>query len=575
MKGRILIIDDETILRETFKEFLVQDGYDVVTADGYRSALDEISKQHPDVILADILLEKGFTGIDILKEIKTQGLLCPVIMVTGQPDIDTAAESVRLGAHDYLSKPVKKQVLIRTAEQAMRHKVLLDEKQHLESDNEQYRLHLDAIFRSVEDGIITVKSDLTITSANKAIEHFIGTDHLKIVGRPFPEIIDENQAACISVVQNTLEMKMPVHDFNVEWKGAQNRSQSVVLNSSPLMDRDNTFLGVVLVMRDTTKISHLEKSLKERYAYHHIIGKSSKMQDIYSLLDILAETDSTVLIEGDSGTGKELIADALHYNSPRSQNQIVKVNCSALSDNLLESELFGHVKGSFTGALSDKTGRFQMADGGTIFLDEIGDISPAIQLKILRFIQEKKFERVGDSRSIEVNVRIVSATNRNLKNEVALGRFREDLYYRLKVVKMEIPPLCQRRDDIPLLVNHFLEILNRKFNKHIYGMSDDVRTLFMKYSWPGNVRELEHALEHAFVLCQGGTIMCEHLPSELEEAMSGCTGSSEEESAITSNKILNALQKTKGNKTEAAGILGISRRTIYRKIKEYNLTDHM
>lgn len=465
--------------------------------------------------------------------------------------------------------------MIKITEQALGHKLLLDEKKRLESDNEQYRLHLDAIFRSVEDAIITVKSDLTITGANKAIENFIGENSFKIIGRPFSEIIDKNQAACISVLQNTLEMKRPVHDFNVEWKNAQNRSQSVVLNCSPLIDSNNTFLGAVLVMRDTTKLTILENNLKERYSYHCIVGKSSKMQEIYSLLDVLSETDSTVLIEGDSGTGKELIADALHYNSPRSQNMLVKVNCSALSDNLLESELFGHVKGSFTGALSDKTGRFQMADGGTVFLDEIGDISPAIQLKILRFIQEKSFERVGETKPIKVDVRIVSATNRSLKNEVALGRFREDLYYRLKVIKMEIPPLCQRRDDIPLLVNHFIKAFNKKFKKHIDGMSADVRKLFMRYSWPGNVRELEHALEHAFVLCQGGTIMCEHLPSELQEVCSGHEVINEEGSEITPEKILAVLQKTGGNKTEAARLLGIGRRTIYRKIKEYNLTDHM
>ncbi|MCP4628898.1 MAG: PAS domain-containing protein, partial [bacterium] len=397
----------------------------------------------------------------------------------------------------------------------------LDEKQKLEYDNDQHRIHLDAIFRSVADGIVTVKSDFIVASANKAIEKFIGVNPSAIIGRPFAEVIENNKSACISVLQNTLEMKMPVHDFNVEWTDMQNRSQSVVLNSAPLVDRDNNFLGAVLVMRDTTKLNYLEKSLKERQAYHRIVGRSREMQDIYALLDILSKTDTTVLIEGDSGTGKELIADALHYKSPRSQNQLVKVNCSALTDSLLESELFGHVKGAFTGALSDKTGRFQMADGGTVFLDEIGDISPAIQLKLLRFIQEKKFERVGDSRPIEVDVRIVSATNRNLKNEVERGLFREDLYYRLKVVKIAMPPLCRRREDILLIAGHFIERLNRKFEKHICDISDEVRKLFMQHSWPGNVRELEHALEHAFILCQGGTVMREHLPPELQEVMPG------------------------------------------------------
>jgi transcriptional regulator with PAS, ATPase and Fis domain len=291
---------------------------------------------------------------------------------------------------------------------------------------------------------------------------------------------------------------------------------------------------------------------------------------VYSLIEALANVQTTVLVTGESGTGKELVAEALHYLGARGSKPLVKVNCSALPENLLESELFGHVKGAFTGAVRDKVGRFQRADGGTIFLDEIGELSPKIQLELLRVLQEREFERVGDSAPIKVDVRVVAATNRNLQEKVKLGHFREDFYYRLKVVEVNLPPLRERREDISLLVDHFLKSFNQKFGKDITALSRDVHQLFAVHPWPGNVRQLEHTLEHGFVLCRGSVITVEDLPFDFapanvsEAVLPGAA-------PTDADAIRQALEKTAWNKARAARLLGIDRKTLYRKMQKYGL----
>jgi transcriptional regulator with PAS, ATPase and Fis domain len=336
------------------------------------------------------------------------------------------------------------------------------------------------------------------------------------------------------------------------------------------MDQEGKFTGALLVIRDITLLRDLERELRERHWFQNMIGKNKRMQDIYRLLEDLANIETTVLITGESGTGKELVAKALHYSGQRAFNPFITVNCSALTESLLESELFGHVKGAFTGAIHDKQGRFQAADQGTILLDEIGDISPLIQLKLLRVLQEKVFERVGESNPQKVNVRIIACTNKDLKEKVRKGEFREDLYYRLKVVEVSIPPLRDRLEDIPLLVNHFCDIFNKRFQKEIDGLSNEVLNKVMSYHWPGNVRELEHVIEHAFVLCHGRVITLEHIPSEVRDC-----GNSDKimrqknyvKDSIGAQEILRALNETGGNKAKAARLLGISRPTLYRKNK--------
>jgi len=571
MQSRILIVDDEEAIRYTFKSFMSKEGYEVLTAKDYASAIEIISTTDLDVMFVDIVLG-GHTGIDILRQVKDRNLFCPVVMITGEPNIETATDAVRIGAFDYMSKPIRKENILRVTNNAIQHKTLLDEKDRIEAEKERYRQNLEAIFRSVGDAIVTVDDQMGIIETNEATESICGFSPKDAVGRKFSDIQDRCNKSCAKVLDETLKTRNAVREYRIECRHPDRPRQVVLLSSSPLTDTEDRFMGAVLVVRDITRLTNLERELRERHQFHHIIGKSARMQEIYRLVEDLADTDTTVLISGESGTGKELVARALHYGGPRGVKALVNVNCSALTENLLESELFGHVKGAFTGAVKDKTGRFQLADEGTIFLDEIGDISPRIQLKLLRVLQEQEFEKVGDSKTVEVDVRIIAATNRDLRLRVKQGEFREDLYYRLKVVEIGLPPLRERRDDIPLLVEHFLDQFAKRFKKDIDGVSDDVLTTFLRYPWPGNVRELEHSLEHAFALCHERTIRVDHIPSEIKGHMEVKSQAPESKVIDEPRKLQKILKKADWNKAKAARMLGISRQTIYRKIEEYKLS---
>ncbi|MDZ7260739.1 MAG: sigma-54 dependent transcriptional regulator [candidate division KSB1 bacterium] len=322
----------------------------------------------------------------------------------------------------------------------------------------------------------------------------------------------------------------------------------------------------------------LHTQLDGRYSFENIIGRNQKMQKIFELIRDVASTQSTVLIRGESGTGKELIAHAIHYNSPRRNNRLVKVNCAVLAETLLESELFGHVKGAFTGAHRDKVGRFEMADNGTLFLDEVGDISPALQLKLLRVLQEGEFERVGDTRTIKVDVRIIAATNKDLEKAMASGEFRQDLYYRLNVIPIEIPPLRERSDDIPLLVEHFFNKYKTEVGKNIRGITDEAMRLLTSYHWPGNVRELENLIERAVVLCKSEYIGDKDISPlvispENRTPMQMLNEKSLPEvlDEIEKDIITNVLREYRNNKSRAARRLGIHRSTFMSKLRKHNL----
>jgi len=325
-------------------------------------------------------------------------------------------------------------------------------------------------------------------------------------------------------------------------------------------------------VRDVSRLVKLERASRERSRFGGMAGQSPAMLRLFDLIERLAGLPTTVLINGESGTGKELAAEALHRGGARAKGPLIKVNCSALSEHLLESELFGHVKGAFTGADRDKEGRFQAAEGGTVFLDEIGDISPAIQLKLLRFLECREFEPVGSSRTIRADVRVVAATNADLAAKVAVGQFRADLYFRLRVMVVTMPPLRERRGDIPLLTQQFLSEFGKAMHKNFTVPSLEVMDALTRHPWPGNVRELRHALEHACILCPGGAIGVEHLPPEL----TGCAGAPARANISGRNKtgreaMAEALALAGGNKSKAARLLGVNRRTVYRKIDEYGL----
>lgn len=560
--SRILVIDDEESIRFTFESFLADEGYEVWTARDYHEALARISESDFDAIFTDIILGDR-SGIDILREVKERKMNCPVVMITGYPSIETAADAVRIGAFDYLPKPVKQENLLGITKKALRHRALIEEK-------EKYRYNLEAIFSSVKDAIITVDKEMQIVEVNKAAEKICGLSRGDI-GRAFNPPGGACSGQCIEALYATIRKKRPVEMPRLECRHKQRPTQIVDLSTFPLLNRQGVFSGAIMVVRDETRLADLERDMKDRQHFYNIVGKSGKMQEIYSLIEDLADVQTTVLITGESGTGKELVAEALHYKGARSHKPFVTVNCSALTESLLESELFGHVKGAFTGAVRDKIGRFQRADGGTIFLDEIGDISQRIQLRLLRVLQEMEFERVGDSSPIKVDVRVVTATNKNLREKVRLGEFREDLYYRLKVVEISLPPLRERRDDIPLLIDFFLKKFNKKLNKSISAVSADVQKIFLEHNWPGNIRELEHTLEHAFILCRRNTITIDDLPVDFKDLVNNRGDLSRTLKTDEPQAIVQALEKADWNKAKAARLLGISRRTIYRKIEEYKI----
>lgn len=449
-------------------------------------------------------------------------------------------------------------------------------------EKEQYRLNLVATFKSIPDAILTVDSNLVIMASNRAAASLFNFDRGRMRGLNLEELVEGDGNPCVGVLKQVLKTDKPVRGYEIELETQGLGERMVEINCSPLVDQGKQHNGAVLVVRDVSHIADLEKQLQQRHGFRGIIGRSSSMQDMYQLLEQLSSLDSIVLILGESGTGKELAAEALHYGGARAGKPLVKVNCSALSESLLESELFGHVRGAFTGAVRDKVGRIQAAQGGTLFLDEIGDISPLLQLKLLRFLEQKEYERVGESKTYSADVRILAATNVDLLESVRQGAFREDLYYRLNVMPVTLPPLRDRQADIPLLVEHFLHMFSDHFGKSFEGVSQDVMDLFMGYSWPGNIRELRHALEHACILAPGKTVGLKHIRKDLmENSLSQPVVMPEtvpQYQAVQfaprkpgKEDILAAIQQNGGNKVRAARQLGIHRATLYRKLKAWGI----
>lgn len=445
----------------------------------------------------------------------------------------------------------------------------ITERKKVEKELAEHRSRLEAIFGSVKEAIITVDMSLSVLEANQSTENICGIEDREMIGKPLSECLTRCSQSCVRVMKETLEKKSTIREYRIECNHHQRPRQLVSVTSAPLKNAQSQYLGAILVIRDITLNQDVERELRERHQFQNIIGRSRKMQELYRLLEDLANLETTVLITGESGTGKELVAKALHYSGQRAFKPFIAVNCSALTESLLESELFGHVKGAFTGAIKDKIGRFQAADGGTILLDEIGDISTIIQLKLLRVIQEKTFERVGDSESCKVDVRVIACTNKNLSEKVLLGEFREDLYYRLKVVDVALPPLRDRKEDIPLFIDHFCQIFNERFNKKIDGVTTEVLNFFMNYPWPGNVRELEHVIEHTFIICQGRTITIKDLPSEFRSART--VPDIRQATHLETCKIIDTLNNVYWNKTKAARLLGIDRKTLYRKMRLFKI----
>ena len=455
--SKILIAEDDTATRENLMELLTICGYEVrAFADG-EQALDAFIQDRYELIITDLKMPR-MGGLELLKLVKKINPDCIAIIMTGYGTIGSAVEAMKLGAFDYITKPLKE--------------------------------------------------DIVRLAVGRAISY------------------------------------------------AQIRSENVLLKSH----------------------------LREKYDFGKLIGYSEVMRQLFETIEKVSATDSTVIIYGESGTGKELVAKAIHFNSTRKNQNLVAVNCGAIPEELLESELFGHEKGAFTGAIRNRIGRFELAQGGTIFLDEIGDMSPALQVKLLRIIQEKQFERIGGVKTIDADVRVITATNQNLEAAVEDKKFREDLFYRINVIPIHIPPLRERKLDIPILANHFLAKFNQINNKAVKTITPEAMHLFMRYSWPGNVRELQNLMERIVVIKETGEVCVDDLPGKMhnvseKQAMQGAEISLTEEGVdfneVVSNfekeLLLKALKKTGGVKNSAARLLKLNRTTLVEKLRRFNI----
>ncbi len=432
-----------------------------------------------------------------------------------------------------------------------------------------------AIITSLREGILAVDTELRILTVNPAAEEILGRSRWDLAGVPVCDLF--GSASCPEdTLAATLLSGEPIIDFQTPVRLAGGQMGHVLLRTAPLRHRDGHPLGIALILGDVTEVTELRQQVSGRTQLGRLVGHAPRMRELFDLIQDVADSDATVLVRGESGTGKELVARAIHESGPRADGPFIQVNCSALSENLLESELFGHVKGAYTGAVADRRGRFEEAHGGTLFLDEIGDVNPAVQVKLLRVLQERVIERVGDSTPVPVDVRLVSATNRNLETLLATGRIREDFFYRIKVVSLTIPPLRDRREDIPMLVGHLLQrIVGRQGQGAPPAVTGGAQRVLMSHHWPGNVRELENALEHAVVLSRGEAIQASHLPRELTGAvgpgarrgLGDVPRHSDQEREI----LAAALAAAGWNRSRAARRLGIDRTTLWRKIREYGL----
>jgi PAS domain S-box-containing protein len=425
----------------------------------------------------------------------------------------------------------------------------------------------DIILDSIADGVFTVDLDWQITSFNRASEEITGVPRDEALGRPCCEVFRADICETNCVLRKTMQTGRPIVNKPISIVRPDGEQVPISVSTALLKDEKGRVIGGVETFRDLRQVVELRKEVLHQYTIADIISRSHIMEKLFSLLPQVAKSESTVLLEGASGTGKELFAQAIHHFSPRADKPFVTVNCAALPDTLLESELFGYKAGAFTDAKKDKPGKFAIAEKGTVFLDEIGDISPALQVRLLRVLQNGAYEPLGGTETVKADVRVITATNRALQEEVKAGRFREDLYYRINVVRLFIPPLKERKEDIPLLAEHFIERFNHLKGKTLLGLSDATLSALMQHDWPGNVRELENAIEHAFILCRQGLILPEHLPDHLRpKGASGeiCTGLSLKE--IESRAILSALERNRWRRMATARELGIDKNTLRRKM---------
>jgi PAS domain S-box-containing protein len=433
----------------------------------------------------------------------------------------------------------------------------------------------ETILNSIADGVFTVDGEWRVTSFNRAAEAITGIPEEEAVGRPCCEVFRANVCESACVLRETMDTGEPIVDRPIAIMNADGREIPISVSTALLKDDDGRIIGGVETFRDLSLVEKLRRELERKYRFQDIISKAPSMQKIFAILPEVAESESTVLIQGESGTGKELLARAIHSLSRRSKGPFVAVNCGALPDTLLESELFGHVAGAFTDAKRSRQGRFAAARGGTLFLDEIGDVSPALQVRLLRVLEERTYEPLGSSKSVRADVRVITAANQDLEELMEQGKFRKDLFYRINVVRLSLPRLAERKEDIPLLSDHFIHHFNRLRDKNIHGLSHESLAVFMHYDWPGNIRELENAIEYAFILCREGLIRPEHLPDHLRRHSAPVPPESDGLTLrdVETRAVWEALERNEWRRMATARELGIDKNTLRRKMKRFGLLE--
>ncbi len=550
---RVLIVEDEAVVALDIGESVRRLGHDVIaTCATAEEAIEIVAREQPDLVLMDIRLRGAMDGIEAGRQInKSWGL--PVVYLTAHADDRTLARAKETSPYGYVIKPFEEQKL----------RVALDlalAKHSREIVHEQHRKDLRAILDTLPMGTILIDGNELLVFANSLARRMLTLPD-SAIGRLWTEALPFD-----SKTRDRLERQMASPPAERRRVGVavgkpSNRSLEIEIADDP---REDT--GRILFLHDVSEVEALRAELEEGAEFENMIGRSEGMQRVFHLIGDLAKVDSSVLIHGETGTGKELVARALHRRSSRAGGPFVAVNCGGLSDELAASQLFGHVRGSFTGAITDHVGYFEAAESGVLFLDEIGELSDRVQAGLLRVLEDQRISRVGDSETRQVDVRLIVATHRDLDREIRDGAFRADLYYRIRVAQIDLPPLRSRREDIPLLTDRFLKRACATTRKTVTEVAEETLGVLLDHRWPGNVRELRNAIEFGVIRSRGETLEARDLPREIYSlASDGLDGTDEEQ------RIRAALVKARGHRKKAAELLGMSRATFYRRLKEYRI----
>lgn len=597
----IYLVEDDIQLSQYLRKQLHLVGYSVQLFSQVEELKKAMQLNSPELILMDIMFPEGeLAGPQSIAELKeTQNISCPIIFISSRDDINARLEAIRASGDAYLTKPIEIPLLLEKMQQLLS-RSSYNESRILIVDDEESLAHYYAItLNSVGMKTLALTDPFQIMETIQTFQpHLILLDIYmpKCDGLELAQVLrqkPEMQNTPILFLSSNTDPEFPFEAIRLGGdafltKPIQAKQLLTLVKNrlNWLQKKEKTFFSEAFpsIEEPPSKPTSarknavsLENTLEEENQFCGLFGKSGLMQEAFQRLKLAAQSDVTVLITGESGTGKELAAKAIHQKSERRNQPFLAINCSALSESLLESELFGHVKGAFTGAIRDKVGLFQAAGKGTLFLDEIGDITPYLQLKLLRVIQEKEIRRVGDEQIIKINARLLTATHRHLKELITSGHFREDFYYRIHVFEIHLPPLRDRQEDIPLLLHYFVKKFSATFQKKILSIHTDALQKLLEYPWPGNVRELQNAIEHAFVSVQNSQITLAELPLEIRFFKKGSTFPTEAKQELTSEeqfereRIRSALKETQGNRTKAAKLLGFSRVTLWKKIQKFNL----